>query len=172
MESAPKPSAHGVADLPDMVRLRLSEEACATDTTAIELVVSTADGWPALAHLSVGELLLGNDGLLRMALWRASRTCAALAAEGRGSLFFAGPDQLLEIRIYVLAQALLETSKALTGFLMAPVQVRDKRAPYATVTSGLQYRLHDAAIVHAAWHTTRNALAELFPSQASEQTSS
>jgi hypothetical protein len=172
MDNALHSSAPGIADLPDPVRLRLLDKACTADKTAIELVVSTASGWPALAHLSIGELLLGSDGLLRMALWRDSRTCAALRGQQRGSLFFAGPDQLLEIRFYLLAEAELATAKALTGFLLAPVQVSDKRAPYATVTSGLRFRLRDAASVRAAWRAARNALAELFPSQTLEQTSS
>jgi hypothetical protein len=172
MDNALHPSAPGIADLPDPVRRRLLDKACTTDRTAIELVVCTAGGWPSLAHLSVGELLLGSDGLLRMALWRDSRTCAALREQQRGSLFFAGPDQLLEIHFYLLAHAKLATTKPLTGFLLAPVQVRDKRAPYATVTSGLQFRLHDAAGVRAAWRAARNALVDLFPPQTAEQTSS
>jgi hypothetical protein len=160
-----------IAILPDIVRLRLSDEACATDNTAIELVVSTAGGWPAVAHLSVGELLLGSDGLLRMAVWRESRTGAALAEQRRGVLLFAGPDQLLEIRFCVLVDALLETSKALVGFLLAPVELRDKRAAYATVTSGLQFELHDAASVRVEWRRAREALAELFPPSALKEAS-
>jgi hypothetical protein len=167
-----QPLAQAVADLPDTVRLRLSDEALATDGTAIELLVSAADGWPTVAHLSVGELLLGSDGLLRMALWRESSTSAALAGEGRGTLLFSGPDQLLEVRFRVLAQASLQRPKALIAFLMAPVQVRDKRAAYATITSGLQFKLHDAARVSAEWSAARNALAEFFPSKALLETSS
>jgi hypothetical protein len=171
MDNSNKASAPRIADLPDIMRLRLSDEACVTDKTAIELVVSTAGGWPAVAHLSVGELLLGGDGLLRMALWRESRTGAALAEQRRGLLLFSGPDQLLEIRFSLLALAPLETSKALAGFLLAPIEVRDKRAPYATVTSGLRFELHDAASVQAEWRRARRALADLFPSHAQEQTS-
>lgn len=171
MDNSHNASAPGIADLPDIVRLRLSDEACASDHAAIELLVSTADGWPGVAHLSVGELLLGSDGLLRMAVWRESRTGAALAEQRRGVLLFSGPDQLLEIRFCVLVDALLETSKALVGFLLAPVEVRDKRAAYATVTSGLQFELHDAASVRAEWRRAREALAELFPSSAPKEAS-
>src|SRR5262249_549490 len=112
MDNSHNASAPGIADLPDSVRHRLSDDAFVTDETAIGLLISTADGWPAVAHLSVGELLLGSDGLVRMAVWRESRTCAALAEQRRGALLFSGPDQLLEIRVCLLAQAPLETSKA------------------------------------------------------------
>ena len=141
-----------------------------TDTTAVELITCTGDGWPALAHIGVGELLLGSDGLLRTVLGRESRTCAALTEAGRGALVFTGADQLLEVRCLVLAQARLDTSKALTGFLLAPVASRDKRAPYATIRSGVAFELHDARGVHAQWKRARAALAALFPTRETKET--
>ena len=105
MPSSVKLMSNGIIALPQAVRAHLMAPDLETDTTAIELMASTADGWPTLAHISVGELLLGSDELLRMALWRESRTCAALTEAGRGALIFTGGDQLLEVRCLVLAQA-------------------------------------------------------------------
>jgi hypothetical protein len=159
----PLPS-QDLATLPEAVQLRLSQDNPAADKTAIELVVAARSDWPAIAHLSIGELLLESDGLLRMALWEGSNTSSALLAARQGILVFCGPDQLFELRFTVLAQVLLETSKALRGFLLRPTLVRDKRAPYATMISGLQFELRDPESVRAQWIAAKNALARSFPS--------
>jgi hypothetical protein len=163
MKDSEHSPSHDLATLPESVQLRLSQDHPAMDKTAIELIVANWSGWPAIAHLSVGELLLESDGLLRMALWEGSNTCSALLAARQGVLVFCGRDQLFELRFMALAQARLETSKALRGFLLRPTLVRDKRAPYATIISGLQFELHDPESVRARWTATKNALARAFP---------
>jgi hypothetical protein len=57
----------------------------------------------------------------------------------------------------------LPTAKPLTGFLLKPVDVRDKRAPYATLLSGIQFALHSTREIEAQWKEARRALLRTFP---------
>jgi hypothetical protein len=128
---------------------------------ATELLTAGADGWPHLTHLSCGEVLIDADGLLRLALWASSRGSANLAAFGRARFMLAMPDGVFEIPLKVIGR--IEALPAvggtrLNGFCLAPVAVREKNAPYATITSALRFALHDPQAVEARWTKVRKAL--------------
>ena len=66
-------------------------------------------------------MILGDDGLIRVAVWSASTICAALMQIRRATLL-AGLDGAIELRCRVIAAARLETSRPLSGFLLKPVE--------------------------------------------------
>ena len=151
--------------LPESIRTYLCDK-FPRESCAIELVTASEDDGPHLAHLSVGEVVLGDDHLIRLALWRGSRSCIALKATPKAALFFADVDLLLEVRCLALSCAPIAAAKPLTGFLLKPTEVRDKRVPYAKVLSGFRFALTVPAETHAHWGEARSALIQAFPTQA------
>jgi hypothetical protein len=131
--------------------------------TLIELATCAGDGWPHLAQLSAGEIDLGDDGLIRLAMWEASQSCRALASSGLAVLLFVEAGSISEVRCRVIASTKLDTEIALTGFLLAPVAVRDKNAPYAEIISGSRFRLLDPVATERKWGEAQLALRTQLP---------
>jgi hypothetical protein len=153
-----------LASLPDTVRARCRGPMPRPDAdTIIELVTCALDGWPHVAQLSVGELDLGDDGLIRLALWRHAQSAEALAAAQAAVLFFVGASGVFEVRCRLVSVEELDTEIELTGFLLAPVAVPYKQAPYAEILSGSRFRLFDPAETERRWVETRHALRARFP---------
>jgi hypothetical protein len=63
--------------LPESIRTHLRDR-FPRDSRAIELVTASEDDQPRPAHLSAGEVALGDDHLIRLARWIGSRSCIAL----------------------------------------------------------------------------------------------
>jgi hypothetical protein len=115
--------------LPERIRNHLVGHALADDDSAIRIVVATAQNWPELTFVSICEVALGDDGLIRLALWSASKCCAALLSARRATLLPPEDDNAWEIRCLVIANASLTTIRPLSGFLLKPVEILDGRAP-------------------------------------------
>ncbi len=153
-----------LAPLPDAVRARCRGPMPRPDAdTIIELVTCAPDGWPHVAQLSVRELDLGDDGLIRLALWRNSRTAEALATAEAAVVLFVGASGIFEVRCRLVSVDGLDTEIELTGFLLAPVAVRNKQAPYAEILSGSRFRLFDPSEAERRWVQTLQALRARFP---------
>ena len=153
--------------LPDAVRARCrGPNRWSGADTMIELVTLGTDGWPHVAQLSVGELDLADDGLIRLALWNSSQSSAALASGAVALLLFIEAGSIFEVRCKLICFAKLHTGLALTGFLLAPVTVRDKQVPYAEILSGSRFRLLDPVEVKGRWKEAQDALRLRFPSRA------
>src|SRR5262245_39795201 len=130
------------------------------ESCAIELVTASGHDGPHLAQMSVGEVVLGDDQLIRLALWRNSRSCAALRETAQAALFFTDVDLLLEVRC--LSHAPIATANPLMGFLLRPIELRDKRVSYAAVLTGIRFVLRFPTATHAHWTETRSVLAQAF----------
>lgn len=125
---------------------------------AIEFLTASADGWPHLAHLSRGELVLDRLGHIRIALWDISRSKTNLLDSRKAILMLAVPDVVLEIRLSLQRWSNLSTYPDLCAFELSPIQVKDKSAPYASITSALRFRLHNPDDVYSKWEGVRRAL--------------
>jgi hypothetical protein len=110
------------------IRHRFAGHAVAIDDGAIR-IVAAAQNWPELTSLSAGEVAIGDDGLIRLALWSASKCCATLLSARRALLLLPEGDGAWEIKCLVLANASLATPRPLSGFLLKPVECLDRRAP-------------------------------------------
>ena len=149
----------GVA-IPDSVRRFCCAELTADDEgVAAELMTVDEHGWPQVAHLSAGEFFLDERGAFRLALWTTSRSNANLRATRRGTLIFTAPEGLYEIRCRTRAVCALPGSLALDAFLLVPLDIRDKSAPYAEIVSGIRYRYRDTEASVAHWRLVRESLA-------------
>jgi hypothetical protein len=114
--------------LPERIRNRLAGRALAGEDGAIRIVAATTQNWPELTYMSIGEVALGNDGLIRFALWSASKCCATLLSTRRATLLLLEGDDTWEIRCLVIANASLTTTRPLSGFLLKPFEILDGRA--------------------------------------------
>jgi hypothetical protein len=130
--------------------------------TAIELLTHEDAGFPHVAHLSSGELQLDTQGRLRVALWSSSQTTANLRRTCVTTLMFVCPDGLYEVRCRCIASTLLPGHAALHAFLLQPISIRDKSAPYAQVLSGIRYRLVDRDTTLQRWYAVQAALSGCF----------
>lgn len=125
--NAPWQSSSSIT-FPDGIRNCLAGHALANDDGAIWIVAASAQNWPELASLSAGEITLGNDGLIRLALWSASKCCATLLGTRHATLLLQEGDGRWEIRCLVTANINLATPWPLSGFLLKPVELFNGRA--------------------------------------------
>jgi hypothetical protein len=126
----------------------------------ILLLTSTPDGWPHVAMLSVGEVLLLDAQRLSLALWPGSTATANLTQSGRATLALVHNQAGYYVRVSSQRQddlAVPETS-GYASFSLQVVDVQEDVAPYATLTSGVTYELKDAASTVARWERTVAAL--------------
>ena len=126
--------------------------------SAIELISCGSDGWPHVAHLSVGELVVDSQGNIRTALWRASRSVGNLIDTGRACLLLTAVEGVFEIRTELVAHGTLPNHDELYAFLLRPVEVRDKSAPYARIVSGIRFELVDPVEAVDRWAAVRRSL--------------
>jgi hypothetical protein len=129
---------------------------------AIELLTCGADGWPHLAHLSVGEVLIDPAGQIRLALWHYSQGSANLTENGRACLMVALPAGVFEIRLQRTDWADRPDLPGLRAFRLGVVEVRDKTAPYAEIVDGLRFRLKDPDAAHERWGRVHEVLSLAF----------
>lgn len=126
------------------------------------LLTTTAEGWPHLAMLSVGELVALGDRELRMALWRGSTAAGNLARTGRGTLVLIHAEAGYSLRCSARQQADLDLGEhgRLACFELLVDEVLEDVAPYAVLTSGVTFRLKDPGQVLPRWAETVAALRE------------
>ena len=126
------------------------------------LVLSDLEaGWPHLAMVSVGELVVAPDGRLALALWPTSTCAANLARTGRATLALVADGLAFSLRCHVDDELPMTVGEdpAMRGFVLRVIAVAEDAAPYADLLSGVTYRLHDVQATLARWRRTRAALA-------------
>ncbi|MBV9673075.1 MAG: pyridoxamine 5'-phosphate oxidase family protein [Verrucomicrobia bacterium] len=136
----------------------LNGEELLSKTQALCLSTVDAEGWPKAALLSAGEILALPNGHLRIALFASSDTVANLERDGRLTLSLAhnGGMCSLRLRARKCRQGMPELSLA---FFEAEIErVRLHRAPYADVTGGISFALHEPSAVLNRWRRQIEAL--------------
>jgi Pyridoxamine 5'-phosphate oxidase len=147
-------------DLPAGVLRYLDGEDLLAKTQALRLSTVDADGWPHAALLSAGDSLMLPGGRFRFAIYADSGTAANLARDGRLTLTLSLDGGMCELRMR--ARRLQPTTPAvpLALFEAQVEQVRQHVAPYADVTMGITFALHDPDPVLARWQRQIAALRE------------
>ncbi len=126
------------------------------------LVLSELEaGWPHVAMVSVGELVVAADGRLALALWPTSTCAANLARTGRATLAVVADGLAFSLRCHVDDELPITAGEdpAMRGFVLRVITAIEDSAPYADLLSGVTYRLHDDQATLARWRRTRAALA-------------
>src|ERR1700751_4548701 len=87
--------------LPDAVRRCLEDEPERQVGLTILVLSQLEAGWPHLAMVSVGELVVAADGRLALALWPTSTCAANLARTGRATLAMVTGGLAFSLRCHV-----------------------------------------------------------------------
>lgn len=125
------------------------------------LLTATADGWPHLAMLSVGELIAVGPRELRMALWRGSTAASNLARTGQATLALVHQGAAYSLRCSGRQGSDLPIEHGrLSYFELRVEDALEDVAPYAVLTSGVTFRLKERADVLLRWRETVIALRE------------
>lgn len=125
------------------------------------LVTVDGDGWPHVALLSAGEVLLEQPDGARLALWPDSTTSANLVARRLGMLALAFDGTWWLARLQVDATGLLEDlQEPRLGVRGRMVHLRADTVPYATLTASLSFELQDPEGTVFRWRQTIASLRE------------
>ena len=129
-----------------------------TKTQALRLSTVDAAGWPHAALLSAGDIIVLPSGRIRFAIFPQSETTANLVRDGRLALTLSIEGGMCELllRARRLQHAFADVPLA---FFEAEVQrVRTHVAPYAAVTGGVTFALHEPQAVLPRWQRQIAAL--------------
>jgi hypothetical protein len=147
--------------LPSPLAALFDGTALAARTGLTFLLLTTDDaGWPHLAMLSVGELLIESDQVLRAALWLGSTSTRNLERDGRGLLALVadGAGYYLRLRASRGADLDLGAEGRLAFFRLQVEDVQEDAVAYARLTSGITFELPHPEQVLPRWQHTIDAL--------------
>jgi hypothetical protein len=124
------------------------------------LLTVDAEGWPHMAMLSVGELLIADPQTLRAALWLHSTASRNLTREGRGllALVHDGAGYYLRCQARRGPDLDLGEDGRLACFDLEIEDVLEDAVSYAVLTSGMTFRLPEPEQVLRRWEHTIAAL--------------
>jgi uncharacterized protein YndB with AHSA1/START domain len=109
---------------------------------AVRLSTLTQDGWPHAAYLSRGEILVVSPTTLLVMTWRNSQSTQNLNRNGRTTMGFVSEGAIVEVRGRAERLGMARDFPELNIFRIVAVSVKQHRAPYAEVSSGLTFTLH------------------------------
>jgi hypothetical protein len=147
--------------LPDSVRRMLDGSDLAEREGLTFLLLSSGeDGWPQMALLSVGEILATDERTFRAGLWLHSTTSKNLSRDGRAVLAVVANGNGYYIRLTASRGADLDlgVDGRLAYFVLRIEDILEDAADYATLTSGVTFRLKSPDQVVPRWQHTVNAL--------------
>jgi hypothetical protein len=127
-------------------------------TQALRLSTIDAAGWPHASLLSVGEVLALPPGRIRFAIFPQSGTAANLARDGRMTLTLSLDGGMCEIRLHARRLAHSDPGVPLSFFEATVETSRTHVAPYASVTTGITFALHEPQAVLPRWQRQIEAL--------------
>jgi hypothetical protein len=146
--------------IPEPIRTSLAGDGL--DGFTVELISISADGWPHVALLSVGEVVALNGTQLRLALWPTSTTAANLRRTARATIATVAAATAYRLRLEVIARGTINGPAGPSAVFDARVvDVRQDVAPYAVLESGIRFRLINPEEVAARWASTRAWLVAL-----------
>ena len=124
------------------------------------LLTTDAAGWPHMAMLSVGELVAMDQRTLRAGLWLHSSTSNNLTRAGRAMLTLIADGNGYYVRLTAQRGPDLDLGAEgrLAYFVMQVEDVQEDSADYATLTSGVTFRLKQPEQVVPRWQHTVDAL--------------
>jgi hypothetical protein len=147
--------------LPDSLR-QLLDGADLASREGLTFLLITPDegGWPHLAMLSVGELVAIDARTLRAALWLHSSSSKNLTRAGRAMLMLIADGNGYYVRLAAQRGVDLDLGAEgrLAYFVMHVEDVQEDSTDYATLTSGVTFRLKQPEQVVPRWQRTVDAL--------------
>jgi len=150
------PAQGGGMQLPAALQRYLDGSDLLAKTQALRLASVDDAGWPHDTLLSAGDMQVLSPQRLRFGLFARSTTAANLARDGRAVLTLALEEGLCEVRLRIRRLQPDEGSLALYEGTVD--EVRMHVAPYADLSSGIVFRLHQPDAVLPRWQRQLAAL--------------
>jgi hypothetical protein len=147
--------------LPEAVRCLLDGSDVANREGLTFLLLTTdADSWPQVAMLSVGELVAMDPRTLHVALWLHSGSATNLTQTGKATLVVVqgGNGYYLKVGARRGKDLDLGPDGRLAYFVLDVKDVQEDSTEYATLVSGITFKLKDPAQVVPRWQHTIEAL--------------
>jgi Pyridoxamine 5'-phosphate oxidase len=153
-----RPDTARTTTLPAQVAGYLDGTDLLAKTQALRISTVDAEGWPHASLLSAGDMLAMPSGRIRFVVFAQSTTTANLARDDRVTITLSLDGGMCELRMRCrrLAHASPDTPLAL--FEAEPVEVRMHKAPYAAVSGGVTFALHEPQSVLQRWQKQIDAM--------------
>jgi pyridoxamine 5'-phosphate oxidase-like protein len=145
------PPATAASTVPAEVARYLDGTDLLAKTQALRLSTVDAAGWPHAALLSPGDMVALPSGRIRFVLFPQSATTSNLTRDGRISLTLALDGGMCELRMRARRLAHSSPDVPLAFFEAEVETARTHVAPYADVTGGITFALHDPQAVLPRW---------------------
>lgn len=127
-------------------------------TQALRLSTVDAAGWPHASLLSAGDMIVMPSGRIRFALFPQSTTVANLERDGRLTLTLTLDGGMCEMRLRAHRLSHSSPDVPLAFFEAEVESTRVHVAPYAAVTGGITFALHEPQAVLPRWQRQIAAL--------------
>lgn len=125
---------------------------------AFRLTTIDAGGWPRGAQLSVGEVVALGPRTLALCAWPGTATAGNLSRDGRCTLTVVLEGAVHEVRMRARAVPVPPGAPEASYFRAEVESAESHHAKYATVLSGVSYRLEDPRPVLRRWSAQVDAL--------------
>ena len=124
------------------------------------LLTNDEQNWPQVAMLSVGEVVASDARTLRAALWLRSSSAENLTRTGKATLVVIANGSGYYIRLDARRgdDLNLGSEGRLAYFVLGVQDVQEDSTEYATLTSGVTFKLKDPDMVVPHWQQTVQAL--------------
>jgi len=127
-------------------------------TQAVRLATVDAAGWPHAALASAGDMVAMPLDRIRFVLFPQSATTANLERDGRLTMTLSLDGGMCEVKLRAHRLAHSSPEVPLAFFEAEVEAVRNHVAPYATVTHGITFALHEPQEVLPRWRRQIAAL--------------
>ena len=145
-------------EIPEGVARYLDGTDLLTKTQALRLSTVDPDGWPHAALLSAGDMVMMPSGISALPFSRNRRVTSNLDREGRLTIALSLDGGICELRLRSRRLAHATPDVPLAFFEAEVETVRHHVAPYAAVTGGVEFSLHDPQSVLPRWQRQITAL--------------
>jgi hypothetical protein len=126
---------------------------------AFMLLTIDEENWPHTAMISVGEIVAKNAQEVYLGLWPETTTTKNIIRSKKATLVFFFQGKAYYIKLSLKQLPLLHHAKYKRERFIGKVEnIREDRAKYASITSGVQINLNNPEEVIQRWEETINEI--------------
>jgi hypothetical protein len=144
--------------LPSQVAEYLDGTNLLAKTQALRISTVGAEGWPHASLLSAGDMLAIPPGRIRFVVFSQSTTTSNLIRDSRVTITLSFDGGMCELRTRCRRLTHSSSDTLLAFFETELVEVRFHKAPYATVSGGITFVLHEPQSVLQRWQKQIDAM--------------
>jgi Pyridoxamine 5'-phosphate oxidase len=152
------PQAQQIDTLPPEIIAYLDGTDLLAKTQALRISTVDAENWPHASLLSAGDMVAMPLGRLRFAIFAQSSTTANILRDQRVTVTYSHDGGMCELRLMCRRLADAVSFPSLALFEGELVAARFHKAPYASVSSGITFEVHEKEPVLARWQRQIEAL--------------